>query len=168
MPPGPGLRARTRDRAPPANRTSTRSLHPAVAAPGSLFGVVPRLARGIDEEPEELAVGLQQHARVVVLQARFQRLHRAVEREEIRVAAERLGEDAVALGVALAADLLALGGGLGDQHGDVAVGPRLDLLGALLPLGAEFGCLPLAFGLHPAVHGLAVLLRQVGTADAPL
>ena len=40
--------------------------------------------------------------------SRFVGLHRAVEGEEIRIAAERLGEDAVALGVALAADLLGL------------------------------------------------------------
>ena len=35
-------------------------------------------------------------------------LHRAVEGEEVRILAEGLGEDAVALGVALAADLLGL------------------------------------------------------------
>src|SRR5262249_5193882 len=166
-PSGRGPPGRTADRARPGGRPSTtRSMPRRLPAPPSLLRLGTRFARRVDEIPEELGFGRQQHAGIAVLQPGFERLHGAVEREEIRVAPERVGEDAVALGIALAADLLAPRRGIGDDHGGVAVGPRPDLLGALLPLRAELGRLALAFGLHPAVHGLAVLLRQVGAADA--
>ncbi len=62
--------------------------------------------------------------------------------------------------------LLALRGRLGDENRDVAVGARADFLRALRALGAELRRLALAFGLHALIHRLAVLLRQIGAADA--
>ena len=77
-----------------------------------------------------------------------------------------LGEDAVALGVALAADLLGLGVGFGEQHRHVAIGFGADFLALLAALGAELGGLALPLGLHALIDRLAVLFRQVGAADA--
>src|SRR5690348_2561457 len=79
------------------------------------------LALGIQEVSEELRVGLDDEPGIALLEARLIGLHRAVEGEEIRVLAERVGEDAVALGVALAAQLLALRRRLGHDDGRVAV-----------------------------------------------
>ena len=101
-----------------------------------------------------------------MLHAAFVGLHRAVEAEEIRILAIGLGVDAIALGVALAADLLGLGRGVGQQHRDVAIGPGPDLLALLAALGAELGGLALPLGLHALIDRLAVLLRQVDAADA--
>src|SRR5262249_48266887 len=70
---------------------------------------VARLARRVAEVAEEVGIGLEQHARVVGAQARLIGLHRPIEREEVSVPSIRFGEDAIALGVALAARLLALG-----------------------------------------------------------
>ena len=64
---------------------------------------------------------------------RFVGLHGAVEGEEIRILAVGVGKDAVALGVALAADLLGLRIGFRHQHGHVAVGLGADLLAFWLP-----------------------------------
>ena len=52
------------------------------------------------------------------------------------------------------------------MHGHVAVGRGADFLRALRALGAELGRLALTLGLHALVDRLAVLLRQVGAADA--
>src|SRR5262245_8748428 len=93
-----------------------------------------RLAGRIAEVAEELRIGPQQHARIVMLHASLVGLHRAVEREEVRILAERLGKDSVAFGVALAADLLGLRGRLRDQFGHLAIGGSLDFRRALLPL----------------------------------
>ena len=64
----------------------------------------------IAEIAEEVRIRPQHQAGVAVLQAPFIGLHGAVEGEEIRILAIGVGEDAVALGVALAADLLGLRG----------------------------------------------------------
>src|SRR5271166_5789789 len=93
-------------------------------------------------------------------------LHRAVEREEFRVRAVSFGEDAVALAVAFAADLLGLLLSLRCDDGDFAVRFGLDLL-ALLRSLRTIGCRPLlALGLHAAEYGLRVLRRQVGALNA--
>ena len=49
---------------------------------------------------------------------------------------------------------------------DLAVGARADFLRALAALRAEFRGLALTLGLHALIDRLAVLLRQVGAADA--
>src|SRR5690348_13890663 len=96
----------------------------------------PVLAGRIAEVAEEIRIRLEQQTRVVVLQALLVGLHGAIEREEVGVlAAEGLGEDAVALTVALAADPLARRLRLGQQHGHVAIGLGADLLRALAALG---------------------------------
>src|ERR1700674_5240790 len=123
-------------------------------------------ALGIVEVAEEVGVGRQQEPRIVLLQARLVGLHRAVEGEEVRVPPVGFGEDAVALGVAFAAHLLAARRGVGDEHGDVAVGARPDALGELAAAAADLGGLALALGLHALEHRLAVGLGQVGAADA--
>src|SRR5580692_8421157 len=125
-----------------------------------------RFARRIAEIAEEIRVRPQHQVRVAVLHAAFVSLHRAVKAEEPRILAVGLGVDAIALGVALAADLLGLGRGFGQQHRDVAVGPGPDLLALLAALGAELGRLALPLGLHALIDRLAVLLRQVDAADA--
>ena len=89
------------------NRTATLAGATTALARTSLR---PRcLAARIAEIAEEIAIGLEHHAGVVVPQAGLVGLHRAVEGEEVGIVAEGLGEDAVALGIALAADLLGLG-----------------------------------------------------------
>src|SRR5215472_16982721 len=122
------------------------------------------LAGGIAEIAEEIGIGPQHQMRIRALHAALIGLHRAIEGEEARILAVSLGENAIALAVALAADLLGLGIRFRHQHGDIAVGPRPDLLGLLAALGAELGRFALALGLHALVHRLAILLRQV---DAP-
>src|SRR5579859_7888761 len=67
-----------------------------------------RLARGVAEIPEEVGIRLEQEAGVAALQAGFIGRHRAVEGEEIGVLAIGFRKQTVALGVALAADLLGL------------------------------------------------------------
>ena len=78
--------------------------------------------RCIIEILEELRVGAQQQPRIAGPQRAFVGLHRTVEGEELRVLVEGLGEDAVPLGIARAADALRFAGGVGLDHGDLAVG----------------------------------------------
>src|ERR1700688_3655028 len=125
-----------------------------------------RFARRIAEIAEEIRIRPQHQVGVAVLHAAFVGLHRAVEGKEPRILAVGLGVDAVALGVALAADLLGLGRGVRQQHRDVAIGPGFDLLALLAALGAELRRLALPLGLHALIDCLAVLLRQVDAADA--
>src|ERR1700686_1219355 len=125
-----------------------------------------RFARRVAEIAEEIRIRPQHQVRVAVLHAAFVSLHRAVESKEPLILAIGLGVDAIALGVALAADLLGLRRGFRQQHGDVAIGPGSDLLGLLAALGAELGRLALPLGLHALIDRLAVLLRQVDAADA--
>src|SRR5439155_10942703 len=99
-------------------------------------------------------------------QPRLVGLHRAIEREEVGIASVGIGENAIALGVALAAGPFALGLRLREQHRDVAIRLGADLLGPLGTLGAVLRGLLLTLGLHALVDRLAVLLRQVGAADA--
>ena len=68
-------------------------------------GLSARLAGRVVEVTEEVAVRLEQQPRVVRLEPGLVGLHRAVEGEEIRILVEGIGEDLVAGGVALAADL---------------------------------------------------------------
>src|SRR6266568_1837870 len=102
------------------------------------------MTRRIDEIAEELRIGLQHHAGIVLLHAGFIGLHRAIEREEVRVLAEGFGKDAVTLGIAFAAELLGLRGRLSHQNRDVTIGLRADFLRFLAALSAEFGGLALA------------------------
>ena len=76
-------------------------------------------------------------------------LHRAVEGEELRVLAERVGVDLDRLGIALAAQDLRLASRLGQEHGALALGRGADPLGLLGALRAELLRLALALGLHP-------------------
>src|ERR1035438_3058364 len=87
-----------------------------------------RLAGRVVEVAEEVAVRIEHQAGIVRLQPVLIGLHRAVEREEVRVLVEGVGEDLVARGVAFAADLLRLGGRVGDQHGHFTVGLGADFL----------------------------------------
>src|SRR5947207_1287509 len=130
------------------------------------FGRILTLAVRVDEVPEEIGIGVEQHAGVVVPEPGLVRLHGTVEAEEVRILAISVGKNSVPLPVTLAPDLLGFRGRFGDQHGDVAVGLGADLLRTLAALSAELGRLALAFGLHALVDRLAVLFRQVGAADA--
>src|SRR6516165_12676306 len=125
-----------------------------------------RLTRWVHEEAKEFGIGLEQHARVIGAQPGFVGLHRTIEGEEIGIAAIRLGENAIALGIALAARALALRLRLGDQHRDVAIRLGADLLRPLRALRTILCGLLLALGLHALVDRLAVLLRQVRAANA--
>src|SRR5215510_5897356 len=104
------------------------------------------LAGGAAEEAEEVRIRPQQEAGVVGAQALLIGRHRAVEGKEIRILAIGLGEQAVALGIAGAADLLGGRVGVGDDDGRLAIGLRTDLLGLLATLGAELGSLALTLG----------------------
>ena len=123
-----------------------------------------RFSARIDEVPEKLRIRLQHHARVAVAEAGLIRLHRTIEGKEIGVAGERVGEDAVARGVTLTAGLLGFRLRFRQQHGHVAIGARADFLAALRTLGAELGRLALPLRLHALIHGLTVLIGQIGTA----
>src|SRR6516162_2599794 len=85
------------------------------------------------EVAEEVRLRTDQRPRLTVGETVLIGLHRAVEGKELRVRAVGLGEDAVALAVALAADLLRLLLGLrgDDRHLPIRLG--LDLLGLLRP-----------------------------------
>src|SRR6516162_11494175 len=104
--------------------------------------------------------------RVAMLHAALIRLHGAIEAEEVGVLAIGVGEDAVALGVALAADVFRLRISLGEQHRDVAVRPGADFLTLLAALGAKLGGFTLPFGLHALVDRLAILFRKIDAANA--
>ena len=125
-------------------------------------------ASSVVEVFEELRIGAEQHARVRRLQRALIGLHRAIEREEIRILAEGLGEDAVLLRIARTTDTLGLAGRLGLQHRHAAVGRGADAPGGLLALGADLGCLALTLGLHAAINGEAVRLGQIGPLDADI
>src|SRR5262245_10503505 len=129
-------------------------------------GAFAHLARRVDEVAEELRIRLEQHARIVGAHPRLVGLHRAVEREEVGIPTIGLGENAVTLAVALAAGLLTFRLRVGEQHGDLAIGLGADLLRALGALRAQLRRLLLALGLHALIDRLAVLLRQVGAANA--
>src|SRR5207302_2869836 len=84
-----------------------------------LRGPLTSLSGRVAEEAEKARIRRQQHTRVASVQAILIGLHGSIEREEIRVTTIGLGIDAVALGIALAARLLALRLRLRDQHGHV-------------------------------------------------
>src|SRR3974377_1736076 len=104
--------------------------------------------------------------RVAMLHAALIRLHGAIEAEKVGVLAIGVGEDAVALGVALAADVFRLRTGLGEEHPHVTVGVGAAFLALLAALGANLGGFALPLGLHALVDRLAFLLRQIDTPDA--
>src|SRR4029453_7076334 len=118
------------------------------------------------EKAEEIRIGPQQQASVALLQSLLVGLHRAIEREEIRVPTIGVGEDAIALGIALAADALSRRRRLSQQNGYVAIGLGFDLLRAPRALGTELRGFLLPLGLHARIDGLAVLFRQVRATDA--
>src|SRR5579883_2833387 len=89
------------------------------------------------KKAEEIRFRTEHEARVAGFERRLIGLHRAVEGEEVRVLAIGFGEDAVALGVALAANLLGFLLRLGDRHRDLAIGFGLDLLALLRALRAK-------------------------------
>src|SRR5262249_8441922 len=123
---------------------------------GRRTGVGTRLAVRVEEVAEEVRIRTHQQPRVALLQASIVSLHRAIEGEEVLVLVERIRKDAVALGIAFSARLLALRGRFGHDDGGVAVGLGLDLLGALQALRSELLRLALALGLHALVDRLAV------------
>ena len=92
--------------------------------------------------------------------------HRAVELEEAGVPLIGLGEDAAALGVALAAQDLRLALRLGDRHHRLAIGLGADARRKLGAAGAKLRGFGEALGLH-ALEGLLRDFRQkVGALDA--
>ena len=157
----PSCGAAAHSRPSNTNTSPTATSRSLIASAGQ-----PPVAGRVGEILEELAVRRQQHARVRRLHALLVGLHRAVEAEEVRIAVERIGEDAVALGVALAAHALALAGGLGLDDGDLAIGVGADAVGCARAFGAELGRLALALGAHAVEDVLGVLLGQVGALDA--
>src|ERR1700681_3696496 len=70
-------------------------------------GPLASLSGRIAEIAEKARIRRQQHARVAGVQAVLIGLHGSIEREEVRVTSIGVGIDAVALGIALAARLLA-------------------------------------------------------------
>ena len=55
---------------------------------------------------------------------------------------------------------------VGEDHNTLAIGAGADALRLFVALRPELLGLALAFRLHALIDGLAVLLRQVGAADA--
>src|ERR1700722_7280873 len=131
----------------------------------SRTGLCRCFARRIAEVAEEIGVRTEHQIGITLLHASLVSLHRAIKAKEIRIAGISVGEDPVALGIALTADGLGLLIGLGDEYRDVAIGLGLDFLTLLAALGAEFGGFALPFGLHALEDCLAVLFRQIDAAD---
>src|SRR5579863_2765675 len=104
------------------------------------------------EVAEEVGLRTDKRPRPPVLEALLIGLHRAVEGEKLGVRAISRGEDAVALAVALAANLLRLLLSLGEDDGDLAVGLGLDLLGLLRALRTVGRGALLPLGLHAPEH----------------
>ena len=125
-----------------------------------------RSSRRIAEIAEEVRIRPQHQVRIALLHTPLVSLHGAIEREEARILAVGLSEDAVALAVALAADRLGLLIGVRDDHGHVAVGLRLDLLAFWLPSARNSAASRCRSVCMRCIDGLAVLQRQVGAADA--
>jgi hypothetical protein len=88
----------------------------------------------IGEILEEIRIRPQHEPRVVGTQSGLIGLHGAVEGEEIGILAKGFGEDPVAFGIALAADLPRLR--LRHYDGDVSIGLGTDLLVLLVALAA--------------------------------
>ena len=127
-----------------------------------------RPPRAVLEHAQEIRVGREHQRRAGIGQRVTVGLQGAIELVELRVLAEGLGEQAVRLGVALAA---ADRGGalrLGEDDGALAVGARLDLLRPFEALRAQLLGLALTLGLHAVVDRLAGLERQVGAMEAHL
>ena len=115
---------------------------------------------------EEVRLRTDESPRPPVGEAILIGLHRAVEAEKFGIRAIGLGEDAVTLAVALAADLVGLLLSLGGDDRNLSVGLRLDLLALLRPLRPIGGGALLPFCLHATEHRLRVLRRQVRALDA--
>src|SRR5580765_2543098 len=75
----------------------------------------------VAEIAEKVAVGGQNHGRVVALERGLIGVHRAVEGEEIGIPAEGIREDTILLRIALSARDFRLALGLGDNHRCVAI-----------------------------------------------
>src|ERR671910_537215 len=110
----------------PASGASARTRRGRAAGPGRGGR---RRGRAVAETPvrivevaEEVRVGGEHHAGVPSLQARLVGLHGAVEGEEVRIAPKGLGEDAVLLRIAGAAQLLRAAIGVGEDDGRFALG----------------------------------------------
>ena len=73
---------------------------------------------------KELSVRLEQHSRVFSGKALLIGLDRSVESEEIAITIEGGGENGIALGIAVAANLFGLGVRLCDKDGNFAIGAR--------------------------------------------
>src|SRR5271163_4425523 len=165
------IRLRTGSVNPARSRPSIAKTRP-IAAPKSRMSLRRRGCRRLagrrrrsGEITEEIRLRTEDRARFA-LEARIVGLHRAIEREKLGVLAVGLGENAVALAIALAADLVGLLLGLGDRHRHLGVGVSLDLLALLRALRAERGGKTLALRLHAMEHRLGILLWQVGALDA--
>jgi hypothetical protein len=102
---------------------------------GSLSGL-PALTAEI---LKELSVWLEQHSCVFSGKALLIGLDRSVESEEITITIEGGGENGIALGIAVAANLFGLGVRLSDKDGNFAISARADLLSALVSKGAPEG-----------------------------
>jgi hypothetical protein len=88
---------------------------------------------------KELSVWLEQHSCVFSGKALLIGLDRSVESEEITITIEGGGENGIALGIAVAANLFGLGVRLCDEDGYFAISARADLLSALVSKGAPEG-----------------------------
>src|SRR5271166_833565 len=104
--------------------------------------------RGGRKVAEEVRLRADQRPGLSVAEAVLVGLHGPVKREEFRIGAVGVGEDAVAFAVAFAANLLGLLLGLGGDDRHLAVGFGLDLLALLRPLGAVGRGALLPLGLH--------------------
>ena len=110
---------------------------------------------------EELGIGLEHHQIALAAEGLPVGIHAPVEGEELCVPLERPGIEARGLGIALALD--ALGIPVRFRNDDLAllVGVGADLFRFLGTQRAQLLGDPRAFGLHPAVDGLAHFLREV-------
>ena len=86
--------------------------------------------------------------------------------KKLRIPPESLGEDAVLVRIALAAQFLGLPIGLGPNDRRLALGLGTDGLRLLLAVGAKIRRLALTLGAHALVDGLAVGGRQIDSGQA--
>src|SRR5690606_20085401 len=128
-----------------------RPLDTAVRHPSRARSLSPA---GLVQVPEELVVGLDHEDVPGPVERVDAGVDAAVERVELRVLAVGLGVNGGGTGVALAAHLLRLPGGVGDDHGALAIGARRALLGDLLSLGTAFRRPPRRLLAHLLVNGI--------------
>src|SRR5579862_8712697 len=124
-----------------------------------------RLAR-VSQVAEELAVRRQHQEIAVLAEGVLVGLQAAPERVELRVARVCLGVALRRGGIAITTGALRIALGVGENHGALPLGVRLDARALLLTFGAQLVGDPGEALLHALVDALRDLIGQIDALDA--